>query len=134
MKILLNENRQDKMLKDGLTADGHDVEWCPPGTSDREVMQRANRENRIILTSETGGAFQDENKIGPIRIGVLVTGASEGSVEKLKIVRDALATNAIRERLEKGHAVRAYLKYSKSETEDCPWASLGMIRAEKKMT
>ena len=130
MKLLLNENRQDKVLRNGIREDGHDVEWCPVGTPDREVMHRANRENRILLTSETRGAFQDENKIGPIRTGVLVTGASEESAKKLKIVRDALATNEIRERLEKGHAVRAYLKYSNSKTGDCPWVSLNIIRAE----
>lgn len=91
-------------------------------------MHRANRENRIVLTSETRGAFQDEKKVGPIRTGVLVTGAGEESVDKLKIVRDALATNAIRERLEKGHAVRADFMYA--ETGDCPWDPLDIIRAE----
>lgn len=52
MRILANENFPGDAV-DALRQQGHDVAWVridTPGISDPEVLSRAQRENRIVVT------------------------------------------------------------------------------------
>ncbi len=52
MRFLANENFP-KAAVDRLVSEGHDVEWVretAPGATDRDVIARAEREQRILLT------------------------------------------------------------------------------------
>lgn len=52
MRLLANENFPGDAV-DALRAQGHDVAWIrldAPGSSDREVLARAQNENRILIT------------------------------------------------------------------------------------
>ena len=52
MRILANENFPLEAVE-SLRAQGHDVAWVrieAPGSSDLEVIERAENENRLILT------------------------------------------------------------------------------------
>jgi predicted nuclease of predicted toxin-antitoxin system len=52
MRILANENFPLDAV-DALRASGHDVAWIrsdSPGASDREVLERAQREDRLVIT------------------------------------------------------------------------------------
>jgi predicted nuclease of predicted toxin-antitoxin system len=52
MRILANENFPADAV-DALRANGHDVAWVrsdSPGISDIEVLKRAQREDRIVVT------------------------------------------------------------------------------------
>jgi predicted nuclease of predicted toxin-antitoxin system len=52
MRILANENFPALAIE-ALRAHGHDVVWMhtdAPGSKDRDVIQRAESENRVLLT------------------------------------------------------------------------------------
>ena len=52
MRILANENLPGDAVT-ALRQRGHDVAWVrtdAPGSSDTEILERAQRENRIVLT------------------------------------------------------------------------------------
>ena len=52
MRILANENFPGEAV-DALRREGHDVVWIrteAPGSSDKEVLQRAQSELRILVT------------------------------------------------------------------------------------
>ncbi|MDA8407352.1 MAG: DUF5615 family PIN-like protein [Deltaproteobacteria bacterium] len=52
MKLLANENFPRDAVE-ALREDGHDVIWVRtefPGASDREVLERAEADNRIVVT------------------------------------------------------------------------------------
>lgn len=75
----------------GLQADGHDVATAPQGTPDEKVQQKANAEDRVVVTCERRG-FQRESHVGPIRTGTIVLeDGSAPTTEKLRTVRTLLA-------------------------------------------
>lgn len=68
MRFLANENFPLDAVE-ALRQNGHDVLWIrveSPGISDREVLSRAQAENRILLTFDTFD--QDFGELEPERL------------------------------------------------------------------
>lgn len=90
MRILANENVADEIVN-ALRVQGHDVAWIAmdaPGASDREVLQRAAAEDRIVLTFDKDfGELAFRERL-PVSTGVIllrVRGGDPASVTQVVV-------------------------------------------------
>jgi predicted nuclease of predicted toxin-antitoxin system len=70
MRFLANENFPGDAIEE-LRSSGHDVVWirsAAPGSADAEVLAWAMREERVLLTFDSGTPLVTGNVIGSPRI------------------------------------------------------------------
>ena len=104
MRLLVNENLP-RLAVEGLRATGHDVAWVREhcsGLSDVEVLQRAQTEERVLVTMDKDFAALAFRHRLPAASGVvLVRVPAQDPTQLAKIVVRAMSDS----RLMQGHLV-----------------------------
>lgn len=93
MRLLVDQNVPRDVV-DGLRKDGHDVTWAQasfPGADDDVLLERAQRENRVVITFDTDFGTLAFQRDLPASSGIILFRLTLASAQAVtEAVREAI--------------------------------------------